>query len=122
MSLTFRTVPIFVGDSTVKYFLFLVLLPTTFSETDLMVIVNLLQGLRATLSKQQAVDAIVSKWLDTLPFVQFNYLHFPQAHPVLRISEEGVSQLYIGETMLPLSVTEKDESYLCMALMKLYLS
>jgi hypothetical protein len=121
MSVSFRTIPIFVSDSSVRYFLFDLLLPTSFSETSISSCVYMLQSLRYQLVNQKSIDTTVASWLDTLPFVQFNYLFLPTSNTLLRTSDEVVTTLHVGDTNFPLSTMEKDDIVMCMTIMKVYL-
>ena len=121
MSVSFRTIPIFVSDSTVRYFLFDLLLPTTFSETSISSCVSMLQSLRYQLVNQKLIDTTVATWLDTLPFVQFNYLFLPTSNTLLRTSDDAVSTLHVGDTSFSLSTMENDDMIMCMTIMKVYL-
>jgi hypothetical protein len=121
MSVSFRTIPIFVSDATVRYFLFDVLLPTSFSETSTLSCVSMLQSLRYQLVNQKSIDTTVASWLDTLPFVQFNHLFLPTSNTLLRTSDETVSTLHVGDTSFSLSTMENDDTVMCMSIMKVYL-
>jgi hypothetical protein len=121
MSISFRTIPIFVSDSSVRYFLFDVLLPTTFSETSTLACTSMLQSLRYQLVNQKSIDTTVASWLDTLPFVQFNHLFLPTSTTLLRTSDDAVTTLHVGDTCFSLSTMENDDTIMCMTIMKVYL-
>jgi hypothetical protein len=118
----FRSLPVTVADETQRYDLFDILLPYEYDEESILLVTRLLGQLRSECNNDRnQISRMVSQFLDSLPFFNFNYLFFATPREKNQFSETGITYLYIGDKQFTLSTIDHDECMICITLMKVYL-
>ena len=124
--ITFFKIPISVSDSTTTFHLFDILLPSILDENTLLSVLRLLCKLRPILSNQKNVEGSIVSFLDSQPFVIFNYVYIPEIadDKENRVSNEGIKWIHIGDRKFSINNQEQSDFHFngitCMEFMKLY--
>ena len=123
-TVSFYKIPVYVCDSTKEYYLFDILLPSTFTEQTNIMILSYLCKLRPVFSTQKNIDAVLSAWLDSQHYIMFNYLYIPETGEQERLSIDGLKKIKIGSRVFSLSQQENSDFYfhsiVCMLIMQHY--
>ena len=125
---TFFKIPVSVSDSTTTFHLFDILLPSILDENTLLSVLRLLCKLRPLLSNQKNVEGSIVSFLDSQPFVIFNYVYIPDIadDKENRVSNEGIKWIHIGDRKFSINNQEQSDFHFngitCMEFMKLYSS
>jgi hypothetical protein len=121
----FIKIPVVVSDSTTDYYLFDIMLPAILNEKTNLMILSFLCKIRPLLSLQKNVDGIVSSFLDSQPYVMFNYMYISEEdNQQNRVSTDGLKKIKFGEKTFSLNNQEQSDFYfhsmMCMFIMTLY--
>jgi len=121
----FIKIPVVVSDSTTDYYLFDIMLPAILNEKTNLMILSFLCKIRPLLSLQKNVDGIVSSFLDSQPYVMFNYMYISEEDSQQnRVSTDGLKKIKFGEKTFSLNNQEQSDFYfhsmMCMFIMTLY--
>lgn len=121
---TFYKIPISISDSTTTFHLFDILLPSECNEYTILSVLSLLCKLRPLFSNQKNVEGTIVSFLDSQPFIIFNYILIPDIEDKTRVSLDGIKLIHIGEKKYSINNQEQSDFYfngmLCMDFMKLY--
>ena len=121
----FIKIPVVVSDATTDYYLFDIMLPAVLNEKTNLMILSFLCKIRPLLSLQKNVDGIVSSFLDSQPYVMFNYMYISEEDSQQnRVSTDGLKKIKFGEKTFSLNNQEQSDFYfhsmMCMFIMTLY--
>ena len=124
-SVTFFKIPIHVADSSdMLYHLFDVLLPSACNEHTNLMILSILNKLRATLHQQKNIDSVLSDFLDAQPYITFNHIYMPDVNEKPRVSVDTLKYILFGEKKFSLNSQENSDFYftsmICMTMMNKY--
>jgi hypothetical protein len=124
-TVSFFKIPIHAGDaSDAAYHLFDILLPSVFNEHTNLMILSILCKLRSALYHQKNIDAILSDFLDSQPYVTFNHIYMPDVEEKPRVSTESLKYIFFGDRKFSLNAQENSDFYfnsmVCMAMMNKY--
>ena len=112
--LQYKAVPVWVAE----HKLFDLLLPVYFKESYIKDVVSFLKRFRTVMSQQTRLDFLLADFLNTQPFVCFNYLLMPNASDSPRETDDPMEWMHIGHEKVPLSDQEQDDLF--WAIMKQY--
>lgn len=122
--ISFIKLPIYVSDSNESYHLFDMLLPSECNEQKNLIILSILCKLRVLFLNNKNVDTIVSNFLDSQPYITFNYICIPDVKEDMRVSSENLKWISVGEKKFSLNNQETSDFYFhsicCMTIMNLY--
>ena len=113
-TISFKKIPIYVSDSTSKYFLVDLLLPLPFQEDHIKALIQIITAMCNGLSSCRTIDVAMSNLCDRLPFSMFNYLYLPQPTEPTNCDQDteqeqervtqGFLELHINQTKIPVSM------------------
>lgn len=107
--ISFIKLPIHVADSNESYHLFDMLIPSEFNEKDNLMIVGLLRKLRPLFANNRNVDTILSSFLDSQPFITFNYIYMYETDA--RVSENDLEWILVGDKKFSLDMQDESDFY-----------
>lgn len=125
-TVSFFKIPIHVGDaSDASYHIFDLLLPSVFSEPTNLMILSILCKLRPVLHHQKNLDAVLSDFLDSQPYMTFNYIYMPEVGTAgNRVTTDPLKHIFFGDRKFSLSTQEHSDFYfnstVCMIMMNKY--
>jgi len=122
--ISFIQLPISVSDSSDTYHLFDMLLPSEFNEQKNLMVLSILCKLRPLFANNKNIDAILSNFLDSQPYITFNHIYMPDVRDENRISNEVLKWINVGEKKFSINNQENSDFYFhsisCMHIMNLY--
>ena len=124
-TVSFFKIPVHVGDaSDVSYHVFDLLLPSVFNEHTNLMILSILCKLRPVLHHQKNIDAILSDFLDSQPYMTFNHIYMPEVAEKPRVTTDPLKHIFFGDRKFSLSTQENSDFYfnsmVCMIMMNKY--
>ena len=87
-------------------------------------ILSILCKLRPVLHHQKNIDAILSDFLDSQPYMTFNYIYMPEVSEKPRVTTESLKHIFFGDRKFSLNTQENSDFYfnsmVCMMMMNKY--
>lgn len=115
-----KAIPVWISNEKERVMVFDLLLPMAFHEESIRQIMSFLKRFRPAMSHHTRIDLALSEFLDTQPYVCFNYILMPSPCDP-RETASPVTQFCIGDECASLSVYDSDQDDLYMMLMKQYI-
>jgi hypothetical protein len=114
-----KAIPVWLSNEKERFMVFDLLLPMAFHEETIRQIMSFLSRFRLALSQQTRIDAALSEFLDSQPYVCFNYILMPTpCEP--RKATSPVTRFCIGDECTSLSIYDSDQEALYVMLMRQY--
>ncbi len=114
-----KAIPVWLSNEKERFMVFDLLLPMAFKEESIRQISSFLSRFRLAMSQQMRIDAALSEFLDSQPYVCFNYILMPNpCEP--REAVTPVNRFCIGDECTSLSIYDSDQEALYVMLMRQY--